>query len=366
MKMAWCIILTAVFIFLIIVGSAGGAGKSEAQEWPFKLEKVWEITKIGDNQLLRPAEPRVADDGTLYFRDFERKQSYIIDSAGKLITAFAAQGDNPGDVPFYINCFPAGDYAAVCAPDKIYFYSSKGQFVKAAANNLFVRFPLAFKNENEFWVAPGALGDAPGGIAALTHVNLQSGKESVIREFALSDEEKRPSQGVVIVGLTPQLKLGLDRATGSIYFGKNSDSKVYRLNGDAGTIDSFSFTGTRQPISEEDKKNHFARSKVPAEQAALMIAALPNQMTYYNRLQVVNGLIYLFSSDNFGGEQTGQIINIYSPEGRHLYYGRVAVENGWHIFSNPDNLQLSDGYIYAVLENGSGDKKLVKYKLALP
>jgi hypothetical protein len=315
--------------------------------------------------LLRPAEPRVADDGTLYCHDFERHLSYIIDGDGKLVGTFAPRGSNEGEVPMYLNCFPAGDHVVICAMDKLHFFTKQGQFVKAVPNNPFVRFPLAFKNENEFWVAPGALGDSPEGLAAVTHVNLASGEEATVQEFALSDEEKKPTGGGVVVGLTPQAKMGFDPKSNRVYFGKNSDTVIYWLAGDGGNVESFSFTAGRQPISEADKRNHFAKFNIPEERVAMMIGALPDQMAYYNRIQVVDGLVYLFTGESIGHAQTGQVVNVFSPDGRQLYHGRIQVEEGWHI-SGPDNMQLAHGFIYAIQENDAGDKKIVKYTIALP
>ena len=200
----------------------------------------------------------------------------------------------------------------------------------------------------------------------MTHVNLASGEETTVHEFARSDVEKKPTGGGVVVGLTPQIKMGFDRQSDRVYFGKNSDTVIYRLAGDGGKVESFLFTGVQQPVSETDKRNHFAKFDIPEEYLTSMLEALPDQMAYYNRIQVVNGLVYLSSSESFAGPQTGQIVNLYSPDGRHLYYGRIQVEQGWHIYGNPDNLQLSHGFIYVVQENDVGDKKIVKYSIALP
>ena len=365
MKIVTLLALTTLVVVMMCGGCNQKPDISVAREWAFEMEKVWEIQQIGDDELLRPAEPRVADDGTLYYHDFERHLSYIIDGDGKLVSTFAPRGSDEGEVPFYINCFPAGDYVVICAMDAFHFFTKRGRFVKAVPNNLFVRFPLAFKNENEFWVAPGALGDSPGSLAVVTHINLASGEETTIHEFARSDVEKKPTGGAVVVGLTPQIKMGFDRQSSRVYFGKNSDSVIYRLAGDGGKIESFSFTATRQPVSETDKRNHFATSNISEEQLALMIGALPDQMAYYNRIQVVDGLVYLFSTESIGHSHTGQVVNVFSPDGRHLYYGRIQVEDEWHI-SNPDNLQLANGFIYAVQENDVGNKKIVKYGIVLP
>jgi len=362
-KLLALITVLAVALSGILVHASGTPAP---QEWAFKLEKVWEVRQIGEEQLLQPAEPRVADDGTLYYHDFQRHLSYIIGGDGKLAGTFAPQGSGEGEVPFYLNCFPAGDYVVICTPDKLHFFTKQGKFVKAVPNNPFIRFPLAFKNENEFWVAPGALGDAPGGLAQVTHVNLVSGKDTTIHEFPLSNEEKKPSGGAMIVGLTPQIKMGFDRQSNRIYFGKNSDTVIYWRTADGSKVGSFSFSGTPRPVSEADKRNHFARFEIPEERVASMIGALPDRMAYYNRIQVIDGLVYVLSAESFGGTQTGQLVNVFAPDGRNIYVGRIQVEEGWHIYSNPDNLQLADRSLYAVLENDSGSKKIVKYKIALP
>jgi hypothetical protein len=365
MKIVRLLGLFAIVMAMLCGGCARESDMSAAREWTFKLEKVWEIQRMGEDRLLRPAEPRVADDGTLYCHDFERHLSYIIDGDGRLVSSFAARGTGEGEVQFYINCFPAGDYVAICAPDKIHFFNRRGQFIKAVPNNLFVRFPLAFKNENEFWVAPGAIGDAPGELAEVTQINLTSGEETIIHQFARSDEEKKPTGGAVIVGLTPQIKMGYDRQSDRVYFGKNSDTVIYRLPGDGGKVDSFSFTAARQPVSEAEKLKHFSNSNIPEDRLTLMIKAIPDHMAYYNRIQVVDGLVYLFSNNSIAGALSEQDVNVYSPDGRHLYYGRIQVEEGWHI-SGPDNLQLAHGFIYAVQQNDAEEKKIVKYRIELP
>jgi hypothetical protein len=365
MRKVTSLMLVTMVVVMMWGSCTGGSDMSATRPWAFEMGKVWEIQKIGEDELLRPAEPRVADDGTLYFHDFERHLSYIIDGDGKLVSTFAPRGSGEGEVSMYLNCFPAGDYVVICAMDKLHFFTKQGRFVKAVPNNPFVRFPLAFKSENEFWVAPGALGDAPESLAVVTHVNLASGEETTVHEFALSDEEKKPTGGGVVVGLTPQAKMGFDRQSDRVYFGKNSDTVIYLLAGDGDKVDSFSFTVARQPVSETDKRSHFAKFDIPEERVAMMIGALPDKMAYYNRIQVVDGLVYMLSAKSIGDTQTGQDVNVYSPDGRHLYYGRIQVEEGWHI-SGPDNLQLAHGFIYAVQENDAGDKKIVKYRIALP
>ncbi len=365
MRIVKLLALSTMFV-IVMCGSYGcGPDKSVAQEWTFAMEKVWELQQLGEDELLRPAEPRIADDGTLYCHDFERHLSYIIDGDGNLVSTYAPRGSDEGQVPMYLNCFPAGDHVAICAMDKLHFFTKQGQFVKAVPNNPFVRFPQAFRNENEFWVAPGALGDSPGSSAAVTYINLTSGEETTVHEFTLSEEENKPTGGGVVVGLTPQVKMGYDRKSDRVYFGKNSDTVIHQRAGDGAMVEPFAFTGARQPVSEADKRNHFTKFDIPEEHLGRMIEALPDQMACYNRIQVVDGLVYLLSTEGISRSHTGQVVNVYSLDGQHLYYGQIQVEEGWHI-SGPDNMQLAEGFVYAIQEDDAGDKKIVKYRVELP
>jgi len=362
MRLLW---LPAIVLLVIGSGCSRNYETSAPREWSFQLQKVWEIQKFGEDPLLRPAEPRVADDGTLYFHDFERHLSYSVDPDGNPIAAFAGRGTGEGEIQFYINCFPAGNYAAICAPDKILFFDKNGKFIKAIPNNLFVRFPMAFKNENEFWVAPGALGDSPGDSAEVTYVDLADGEEKTAHVFARTDIESKPTGGALVLGLTPQIKMGYDSLNDRIFFGKNSDTTIYSLTSGGGRADSFSFTMTRYPVSAEEKKGHFAGLDIPDEVVASIAAGLPDTMTCYTQIRVINGLIYLLGARTISDNLPGLDVNVYSPKGRHLFFGRIQVEDGWHI-SNPDNLQLAGKSVYAVEANETGERKIVKYYLSLP
>ena len=111
--------------------------------------------------------------------------------------------------------------------DKLHFYTSDGELIKSVPNNIFMRFPLAFLNKSEYLVAPGALAGLPAGIAEITKVNLESGKDEKFTEIKLSEEEKALPPGGVIVGLIPQILATYDEKNKRIYFCKNSEYKIF-------------------------------------------------------------------------------------------------------------------------------------------
>ena len=128
---------------------------------------------------------------------------------------------------------------------------------------------------------------------------------------------------------------------------------------------SFAFAGKRQAVSEADKRDHFSRFNIPEDRLAAMVSRLPDRMANYNRIQVIAGNLYLLRSENLGHALTGQLVDVYSPEGKHIYHGKIQVEEGWQL-TGSDNLQLTDGFVYAILENSEGNIKIVKYAITLP
>jgi hypothetical protein len=88
-------------------------------------------------------------------------------------------------------------------------------------------------------------------------------------------------------------------------------------------------------------------------------------MTFSRQVKVIGGRVYLFGAEEFGNKHTGLRVNAFSSEGRQVHFGRLGVEEGWY-FASPDCVQMIDGFVYAVLQNEAGEKKIVKYAVALP
>jgi hypothetical protein len=334
--------------------------------WDFALQKVWEIDRIGDELLARPGEPRVGEDGTLYFHDFINKLSYIVDRDGRFVGTFGKKGDAEGEVSWYINCFTTENGVVIGAPDKLHFYTRTGEFIKAAPNDLFARFPLTFINENEFLVAPGALPDAPNGQAVITYVNLTAGEEKIFDELPLTANETAGTGGGVVVGLTPQLKMGYNPDAGRLYYGKNNEYAIYIADLDGNRLKTFGLEREKVRITDDDKRAHFEYHNIPQERIDAIIGRLPNELAYYHRIQVNDGYVFVFAVNSLGPRITRQQIDVFSLDGVYLYRGELRFPGNLHIYGNTENLQIRDNFLYAVLEDEAGRKTIVKYRMALP
>ncbi|MFC2128602.1 hypothetical protein ACFLRR_01880 [Bacteroidota bacterium] len=338
----------------------------EKGTWNFNQQKVWEIDKVGNEDFGRPGEPRIGNKSILYLRDFDKKYSYIFDAEGILLKKFAYEGEN-SEVSRYINCFTFGENVVIGAMDKLHFYTSDGELIKSIPNNIFMRFPLTFINKSEYLVAPGALSGLQAGIAEITKVNLENGKEKKFAEIKLSEEEKALPPGGVIVGLIPQILASCDDKNERIYFCKNSEYKIFIADSDGNILNSFGREPEPINVSLNARKEHlsFFLKDVPDETITNMAKGLPGKLTYFHNIQVNDGFLYIFRMTKLSTKLTKQVIDIYSLDGEFLYTGTIQFENGLS-FKNVNSVQIKGNSLYALLFDENGKNKIVKYKIDIP
>ena len=361
--------LLTIAVIAVSVLSAQRQSTSNAQKgtWNFNPQKLWEISKTGDENFGRPAEPRIGNDEILYVRDFDKKFSYIIDKDGDVTSTFAIQnGENP-DIPMYINCFTVDDEVIVAAMDKLYFYNNTGKLLNTLPNNIFVRFPYTFIDANKIFLGPGALAGIPNGTADITLVDVKNNKEQKFAEITLSEVEKNMPPGGVVVGLIPQILMAYDKENGKVYYAKNSDYKIYCADENGNIISSFGRNIPKKFVSIEQKKDHlkfFVGDNMTDEQITQMVTGMPDSLAYFHNMIFNNGLIYVLRMNELSTESHSQEIDIFSTDGKYLYNG--AIDFGDYYYQNPGNVQIKDDTMYAILINKNGEKVIVKYKLNIP
>ena len=336
-------------------------------EWQFSPEKIWEVDNAGGEAFGRVAELLITDKNDVFLRDFKRNVSYIFDANGRFVKSFAAQGNGEGQLPFYLNRFRAGDKVVLAAPDKLHYFTRDGAFDHAAENNLMLRFPLLFLNENEFVYAP-TLPRSPVHQKKLAVWDLSSGKEKTLVDFSGSGAEAAtpatpPGLMLMIFGLTPQVRLAEDG--NSLFFGR-SDEYTIHLAGRDGTIrSSFSLERKKSAASPEAKRRHIADTRIPKEQQEQIVAALPGELTHFSHIAINRGLIYVFAVSQIDEKTTVQDIDVFSPRGEYLYRGKISF--GDHLkFGSPSNFIIKDEFLYVILEDEQGKQTLAKYRIRLP
>jgi len=350
---------------LIFSGQTSLKDKPLKGEWSFHPEKIWEANKAGDDDFGRIAELLVSDKQYIYVRDFERNISYIFNDKGHFIKKFAPQGDEKGQLSRYLNRFQAGGKIVLATPDKLHFFSQDGTFERTVENNLFLRFPLFFLNENEFIYAPN-LPQSPVNEKKLVLYDIPSGSDKILLDFSEPEASSGNSfQGpmVMIFGLTPQVRLDYDGK--KMVFGRSDQYKIFIADKAGEILSSFSLDRKKMTASTEDKRNHFAHSKIPAERVEKIIAQLPDEMTYFSHIDSINGYIYVYAITNIGPRTASQQIDIFSEKGEYMYRGKIEFGDNLK-FGSPSNLLLKDECVYVILEDDQGKQTLAKYRIKLP
>ncbi len=366
-KILW-LVLVCGFICFLVFADVKNADKPLKGEWDFRPQKVWAIDSVNDMPFERPSELRASQDEVLYFHDFDRNVSYVFDKEGKFVNSFAKQGTGPGEVDRYINCFIAGDKVVVGTPGQLHFYSKQGASFESFENDLFARFPLMFLNENEFLYAPQEMGQPQGDKIKIMRLDLRSKQEKMLDEFSVSMGEKAGPGGspVVVLGLTPQVKIGFDPDARRLYYGRSDDYTIHVSETTGKKLFAFGLDRERKGATDEDKRKHFEKSGIPKDRYEKILPALPDELTCFMRIQVVEGSIFVYSTDSLERQQDKIAIDIFSPEGEYLYRSYLRFGGETVLYTHVEKVVIRGNFCYALLEDESGKSIFAKYKISLP
>ncbi len=362
------IFFVALIVISLLFAEVKNPDKPLKGEWNFNPQKLWEVDRVGDKLFGRPSETRISQDEMLYFHDFDHKVSYIFNHGGEFINSFAKQGEASGEVDRYLNCFIAGDKVVIGTPNKLHFYTREGAFIESYENNLFERFPLLFVSEDEFLYSPRAVSNFAEDKEKIVRKNLETGEEVGFDEFLMTKGEKNPQEGIslVILGLTPQIKVGFDPDSKRIYYGRSDDYSIHVAELTGKRLFTFGLDRERKAVTEKDKWRHFEQTRLPKERIEKILPSLPNFLTYYMRIQVIKGLIFIFSTESLDRRQEKLAVDIFSPEGKYLYRSYLKFGDGSPSYTHVEKVVIKNTHLYAVLENEEGRSSLVKYKIDLP
>jgi len=336
-------------------------------EFRFRLNRIWEVESAENDVFAEVRQVLIADDGTVYLYDSKNLRYYIFNKAGRFVRAFGKKGEGPGEIKRLAQAptFLAGDKVIIQDTGRIHYFTREGKYVRSVLNNHQTHRPIIFLNEKEFLSAPRTLLDVPDGKARIRKINLETGEEKVITEFSLFEggvvQEENIQAAVISNALTPMMIIGLHDSR--LYFGMNDKYQVHIAGMDGKVKGTFSLKRKKSKVSNEEKQEKLmrrAKGRAPKELLITLAKRLPNEETYFNRIESHSGLIYLFRSHH--SEQNTQQIDIFTPAGKYLYRAFIIVNTDYKIVSRP---MFSTNNLYLVLENTEGDITLVKYQTTL-
>ncbi len=357
------IIFVLVVFFVSLVSGAGKVNpdKPLKGEWDLKPVKVWTINEAGNDTLSRP-EIVVAKDGTLCAWDWKNRLSYLFDDTGKFKKTFGKRGEGPGEMRWHLNTFFTGDKMVTADMDRLHFFTKDGEYLKSEVSMFGLAEPLFFLDENEF--ISGTVSRFMDGKGEITRVNLKTGKKKTVKEFDAVKKSKRRGPTLSLIGLSPMVVTAYDHENGKIYYGISNSYVIHSIDMDGNLLDTFSLERERKTISMEAKIKEI-KIMDPSGPVKDIAKHLPDKLVHFHRMQVENGLIYVFTG-NFGIHWENQQIDIFSPDGKYLYRTVFKPVDGENIYFAVHCIQIRNNHLYVILEDDDGEVKIVKYKINLP
>jgi hypothetical protein len=360
-----------LFCGLLLYADIKNRDKPSKGEWDFKMEKIWEIERAREEIFGLPFSMTVSDDGMLYVFDTKNGTNYIFDTDGKFIKAFAREGQGPGEIIRQEFTHLVGDKVIIPGMNGVHFFAKDGEYVKTVKQEEIQRDPRIFIDEENIISAPLTAVLLPEGKAEIIRRNIKTGEEAIITDFTPMQTGIAASGSqvidIIVIGLSPLMTLGF--YDGRIYWGM-SDSYVINVSDLGGKkITSFSVNRKKKRISDNFKKKYFRDLNLPEDMLPQILKSYPNELTFFHRIEVHNGLIYVYVPDldlDLGQAKIKQI-DIFSQEGKYLYRSVVNFgKNLTHLFSPLNNFIIKDDHIYAACEREDDTIVILKYKAALP
>lgn len=361
------LILIIIIIFIVVMLSSEvekivNPDKPLKGQWHLKPREVWAITAAGSDTLSRP-EFVAAADGTLCVWDWKNKSSYIFDNQGKFKKAFGKRGEGPGEMRYHFKSFFIEDKLITVDLFRLHYFTRDGEFLKSVPYLFVQQEPHFFLNENEFIAAPTLR--LPEGKGDITHVNLKTGQKKRVKEFeVLKRGELREGPQFNLVGLSPSIVMGYDDANSRIYYGINHSYTIHAVDLSGNLVNTFSVRREKKKIPLEAKIKEL-KMVDPSGPAKEIAKHLPDEIVYFFRIQIVNGLIYVFTG-NFGVYWENQSIDIFSPGGQYLYRTQFKPDDELHIYFSAHGIRINNDHLYVILEDDEGEVSIVKYKISLP
>jgi len=366
MKKKWLYVcLSSMLITVLHASEVKNPDKALKGRFDFTLNKVWEVDAAGEASFSRPRKIIVSENGTIYIEDPRHKKYFILDSNGKYKGAFGKQGEGPGEIQriAQANIFLVNSKIIIADVSRLHYFTMEGKFSKSVLNQ---KRPVIFLDEDEFISSPIALNQMPDGKGKILKIDLKSKTESVLAEFSASlagtIHDSIGARTYIAVGLTPMMVVGFH--DGNVYYGMNHEYRIKVLGTDGKIKHIFSIPGRKKkPITDKVKRQQLESSpqKPPPDIIEKIVKSQPNECTYFDYIEVHNGLIYLFLSNPF--PKNFYEIDIFSLEGKYLYFAQIKVEENLTIIRKP---VIKNNHLYMAVEYEDGEVKIAKYKISLP
>ena len=161
----------------------------------------------------------------------------------------------------------------------------------------------------------------------------------------------------------------LGYAENRLYWGMNTSYMINVTDLSGKKINSFSIRRRSKKVSDKFKRKYFESPNLPEEMLTQIAESFPNKISFFHRIEIHNGLVYVFVPDVDLKNKRARLkqIDIFSPDGEYLYRTNIKFEKDcYHLFSPLNSLVIQNRHLYAVLMDKEDNVLISKYKIALP
>lgn len=366
------ILLVIVLLFLFCLrADIINPDRPEKGDWNFKMEKLWEVNRAGGEVIGQPLQVLVAENGNIVVYDAKFGTNRLFAPEGKYITSFGKRGEGPGEIKNQAWMYAAAGKLLVPDGGKVHYLNEDGTYDQSLKKPFGLN-AVFFLNEFEFIAAPLTLFQMTGGKARISRYNLKNHEEKTIADFNVFEggmgSSGKQVYNVIMPGLSPMMTVGYH--DGRLYYGMNNSYTVHMCDLEGKPLGEFSLKRKKRLVSIAEKKKRFENSQLPDDALKQIVDSLPDEIACFDRIEVHNGLIFVFVADLEHWKDSGRKpkqIDIFSPEGKYFYRSFLRFEEGSHLFSTPFcNIALGKDYLIVALEDNEGEVKLFKYHIVLP
>lgn len=367
------IYLMVIFLFMVLVltGEVVNSDQPLEGEWNFKLEKVWEVDRIGNDVFGGPLQVLVTDNGRVVVYDSKLDVNRLFNPDGSFLTSFGKKGEGPGEIKNQAWMYAAAEKLMVPDGEKVHYFKEDGTYDRSLKKPFGLN-AVFFLNEFEFIAAPLTLFQMTGGKARISRYNLKSHEEKTITDFKVFEggvgSSGKQLYDVIMPGLSPMMTVGYHN--GRLYYGMNNSYTIHICDLEGKPLAGFSLKRKRRPVSTAEKKKRFEDSQIPDDAIKQIVDSLPDEIACFDRIEVHNNLIFVYVADLEHWKESGRRpkqIDIFSPDGKYLYRSLLRFDEGTQLFQTPfSNVVIKGEHLFAALEDANGEVKLVKYKITLP
>jgi len=368
-KVLWPILLMAFAASLY--SDIQNRDKPLKGEWDFRLEKVWEVEKAGESVFGLPFTLTVAEDEMVYVFDAKNDLNYIFNRDGAFMKAFGRSGQGPGEIVGQERTHLIAGKLAIIGRNGIHYFSREGQYLKTTGQDKVPRPPQIMIGEDEFIAFPMTGIGASKGRGEMFYCNLDTGEQRKLAEFSLTQagvaQADEDVVDIIVIGFSPLLTAAYEQ--GRLYWGVSHSYEVHISDLEGKAIGGFSIDRKPKKVSHSFKKKFFMGMNLPPEMLAPIAKSFSNKLTYFHKIEIHDGLVYVFVPELDLDQGTPRIaqIDIFSPEGRYLYRAHLNFGNGLTpLFSPLSNVAFRNGHLYAVCARADDTVVIVKYVAHLP